>query len=375
MIGPTPQRDGIVLGLFDLLPAETPSKRRAVLADVEPNGLQTPSKSNRKVESVGSFESRGRVEKTPQSVGKRFMLDKFVTPSKRQRIDPGTPTSALKGFSTPAFLRRNTAMDVIDEDHEPTPRPAPWRQRGLGRSLSSMIQSMKKQEDDRLDEEADLMREMEMEAEGIPVPKKTKVPEVLVEDSQAPMPLGPDRGEESESDDNEFEERSGLDRNGNARKVWKKKGLKRQTRRVISKSHHGYLCLPPLTYSVRPNFVKPLPTTVERNDDSEVEEVAETQPNLEQINGGDLSDSDDYGSDYPSDESHSPKKRKIQHKKAEPAAAAKPDNTDKTNTEGAVKTVAKKIAATAHANYQRLKIRSAKGAAGARSKGKFGRRR
>ena len=95
-----------------------------------------------------------------------------------------------------------------------------------------MIQAMRKDEDDRLDEEADIMRELEMEEDGIPAPRKARVPEILVEDSQMAMPLGPDRGFESEDDS---EDESGLGRDGKPRKVWKKKGLKRQTRRTNSK--------------------------------------------------------------------------------------------------------------------------------------------
>jgi hypothetical protein len=232
-IGPTPQRDGIVLGLFDFLPAETPSKRRSALSEVTPNVLQTPRKNDAASET--SVESRARGERTPQSVGKRFMLDKFVTPKKRKRGEHGTPSSSMKEFATPLFLRRDAVLDPITEDQEPTPRPAPWKRRGLGRSLSSMIQSLKKQEEDRLDEEADIMREMEMEAEGISVPKKSTKPDVQVEDSQHPMPLGVD-GAYSDEENDENVADNGLDVNGQPRKVWKKRGQKRQTRRVISKS-------------------------------------------------------------------------------------------------------------------------------------------
>jgi hypothetical protein len=231
VIGPTPQRDGIVLGLFDMLPAGTPSKRRAVLADVELNVLQTPSRKAQGPASETSQESRARGERTPLSVGKRFMLSQFVTPKKRKAEEEGTPSSTLQGLATPAFLRRDNVLGAIDEKDETTPRPAPWKRRGLGRSLSSMIQAMKRDEDDKLDEEADIMREMEMEEAGIFVPKKLKVPEIQIEDSQAPMPLGPDRGLETEEDEDEEPE---LGPDGQPRRVWKKKGLKRQTRRVIS---------------------------------------------------------------------------------------------------------------------------------------------
>lgn len=123
-------------------------------------------------------------------------------------------------------------LNAIDEEEEPISRPAPWMRRGLGRSLSSMIQAMRKDEDDKLDEEADIMRELEMEEEGIAVPRKPRASQILIEDSQAAMPLGPDRGLES---DEGSEEEPELGPDGKPRRVWKKKGLKRQTRRVISK--------------------------------------------------------------------------------------------------------------------------------------------
>lgn len=243
VIGPTPQRDGIVLGLFDLLSAGTPSRSRTALGNVELNVLQTPSRNVQVAASETSQESRARGERTPVSASKQFMLNQFVTPKKRRLDDARTP-STIRGLATPAFLRRGNALGAIDEAGEKTPRPAPWKRRGLGRSLSAMIQAMKKDEDDKLDEEADIMRELEMEEEGIPIPKKSKVPEILVEDSQAPMPLGPDRGLESEDDEEEEPE---LGPDGKPRRVWKKKGLKRQTRRTNSKCLCANLCIFMLT--------------------------------------------------------------------------------------------------------------------------------
>ncbi|KAF2195477.1 hypothetical protein K469DRAFT_616157 [Zopfia rhizophila CBS 207.26] len=354
MIGPTPQRDGIVLGLFDLLTAETPSKNRTVLNDVVPNIVQTPSKNHGKVESEGSIESRARGEKTPLSSGKRFLLDRFVTPKKRKLDIEGTPTSALEGFSTPAFLRRDNVLDSINEENEKTHRPAPWKRRGLGRSLSSMIQSMKRQENDRLDEEADIMREMEMEDEDIPIPKKPKLPEILVHDSQAPMPLGPDGAGESGDEVEENEAEDGLDQNGKAKKVWKKRGQKRQTRRVI----------------LRPSFVKPKPRPKPQavgDDSSDRDPVGIPQMNPENEGSDHDFSGEDEASDYVSDDSHTPKKRKIQHKKS--VDTSKKDAKDKaTKQEGSVKAATRKIKATAHANYRRLKIKSkgAKGGKGSR---------
>ncbi|KAH7409954.1 DNA replication regulator SLD2 [Phaeosphaeria sp. MPI-PUGE-AT-0046c] len=345
VIGPTPQRDGIVLGLFDLLPAGTPSKRRAVLGDVELNVLQTPSRKAQQATSEASLESRARGERTPLSAGKQRMFNQFLTPQKRKVDEEGTPSSTMRGLATPAFLRRGNALGAVDEEEEATPRPVPWKRRGLGRSLSAMIQAMKKDEDDKLDEEADIMREMEMEEAGISIPRKPKVPQIQVEDSQAPMPLGPDRGLESEDE----EEQPELGPDGKPRRVWKKKGLKRQTRRV----------------NMRPNFTKPKPQpTLQIQDDPEDQQgnVADTQV---AGNAADVVNSEDDFSDFTSDVSHTPKRRKAPKKKSE--------TTTEQPKEGTVKTAARKIKASAHANYRRLKIKSKGGNGG--GNGKFGRRR
>jgi 26S proteasome regulatory subunit N12 len=361
-IGPTPQRDGIVLGLFDNLNAETPSKRRIIFGEIEPNVFQTPSK-NTEAASEASLESRARGERTPLSAGKRFLFNQFVTPKKRSLDEEGTPTSAARGLATPAFLRRDNVLDRIEEADETTPRPAPWKRRGLGRSLSAMIQAMRKDEDDRLDEEADIMRELEMEEEGILAPARPRASQILVEDSQVTMPLGPDRGSESEEEEEEEEQ---LGRDGKPRKVWKKKGLKRQTRRVISKSSTPK---PDIfdtdKYPVRPNAVKPkaAPEFQHNDEDSDVEQtsVPETQAQADAEPA--LSDDED-DSDYASDVSHSAKKRKPPVKKV--------DNPDE-KKEGVVKKVTRKISATAHANYQRLKIKG-KGPSNGKPRGRFGRR-
>ncbi|KAF1350304.1 hypothetical protein EJ07DRAFT_169251 [Lizonia empirigonia] len=340
-IGPTPQRDGIVLGLFDNLSAETPSKRRIIFGEIEPNIFQTPSK-NTEAGSEASLESRARGERTPLSVSKRNLFNQFITPKKRKLDEEGTPISALKGMATPSFLRRDNMLDRIEEADEKTPRPAPWKRRGLGRSLSSMIQTMRKDEDDRLDEEADIMRELEMEEEGIAAPARPKIAQVLVEDSQIVMPLGPDRGLESEEDEEEEEE---LGRDGKPRKVWKKKGLKRQTRRVI----------------MRPNAIKPKAAPQFRHNDQDSDDEPTSVPETQAQGDAEPALSEDDDSDYASDVSHSAKKRKAPAKKANKPAEKK---------EGVVEKVKRKISATAHANYQRLKIKG-KGGNGGKPKGRL----
>jgi hypothetical protein len=114
---------------------------------------------------------------------------------------------------------------------------------------------------------------------------------------------------------------------------------------------------------------KPLSAPQAHDDASNQEhEVAESQPNPDQV-GDQIVPNEDDGSDYATDDSHPPKKRKTQPKKLD--AVVKTKSTDKKSSEGPVKQAARKVKATAHANYRRLKIKSKGGNGG---KGRFGRR-
>ena len=134
----------------------------------------------------------------------------------------------------------DTLVEEAQDDHEIKSlnmgrmRQPPFKKRGIVRSLSSIIQGLRKQEDDKLDEELEMMREMEDADDD----QESAKPNVQVEDSQVVMPLGPDQGIESE--ESEEEERD----TGVFRKPWKKKGLKRQTKRVISKSNPKHRDIP-----------------------------------------------------------------------------------------------------------------------------------
>lgn len=119
-------------------------------------------------------------------------------------------------------------------------------------------------------------------------------------------------------------------------------------------------------FSVRPNAIKPkaVPQFQHNDDeDSDVEPISVPETQAQDHTEPALSD-DEEDSDYASDVSHSAKKRKIPAKKTDKPAEKK---------EGAVERAKRKISATAHANYQRLKIRG-KGGNGGKPKGRFGRR-
>jgi hypothetical protein len=118
-------------------------------------------------------------------------------------------------------------MAPIEEDDSHAMLP-PRRMKPLSRSFSSIIQELKNQEEERMEDDWDVLNELEAGENDTAAPKKQAEP-VQVSDSQlVVMPLGPDRAPgESES-----EEEVALGANGLPRKVYKKKGLKRQTRKT-----------------------------------------------------------------------------------------------------------------------------------------------
>ncbi|KAM0718054.1 hypothetical protein Q7P37_006386 [Cladosporium fusiforme] len=229
-LGPTPQRDGQVLGIFDELPNGTPSRRSpSPTGERGSDAVQaTPSKS-------ASRDSA--LSRTPQSSSKRHYMDAFITtPGKRKREDDevGTPSTSKKLFATPSFLRRiSHPMAPIGEEEDDSAAalmlPPRRSKKPFARSFSEIIKDLRNQEEERMDDEWDIMNELEAEDQGN-VPAAKKIDQVQVEDSQGvEMPLGPDQApEESDSE----EEGAALGANGLPRKVYKKKGQKRTTRRA-----------------------------------------------------------------------------------------------------------------------------------------------
>ncbi|KKF93787.1 DNA replication regulator SLD2 [Ceratocystis platani] len=151
-IGPTPQRDGRVLGLFDLMSdTEYKSPSKVGFADIS-----TPQKRKLDETDDDSVFSRTR---TPMSASKRQMLDSFLTPTKRLGGPASgsaigtTPKSASKDFSTPLFLKRRTAPIIFDKETE----------------LTSPSPSLRKVEEEAYEDDEEAMRAMEAaEFEDLP---------------------------------------------------------------------------------------------------------------------------------------------------------------------------------------------------------------
>lgn len=360
-IGPTPQRDGRVLGLFDLLTgadAETPSKGTggqdaAALAQIQ----ATPSKAASGLDA----DSITKLGRTPQSSSKQRMLDGFLTPLKKR--DNGTagksPSSVSRlQFATPSFLRRAPMPPVDENGNFKSPNPIRLPRKPLVRGLSSIVASLRKVEEEQLDDDLEALHEMENEAAlGAPKPApqpKPKEPEVLVQDSQAPNILLGGFDDEAMYDSPVEDD---LDRNGQPLRVFKKKGQKRTTRLV----------------KMRPTRSKrPTQAVEEAGEESENEENVVPETQFDGTNEGadensilQLSDSDfgDPGDEDQEDE-HTAKKKKTKKSETKPEIK-----------EGPIKKAARKVNALAHANFRRLKLRNngAKGGPGYNSR--FRRRR
>ena len=131
---------------------------------------------------------------------------------------------------------------------------------------------------------------------------------------------------------------------------------------------------------MRPVTTKPKPQPEAQSldpDSDESDGIEETQgsKDAQDVEDGsceilDEPTEDECASDY-GDDSHTPKKRKTQPKKKTDTKQIK--DLAATKDEGTVKKAARKVSASAHANYRRLKIKS-KNSKG-QGKGHFGRRR
>ncbi|KAE8153976.1 DNA replication regulator sld2 [Aspergillus avenaceus] len=379
-IGPTPQRDGKALGLFDLLSESggstaTPSATR--MASVRGAAAQTPSK-RRALDTIAEEEeeedSPGS-ERTPSSTGKSYMLSAlFATPTTwryatmdRRNDDRGEndkqtntagPNQGTTESETPLFLRRShpTRHDTSNPTADNLSPVAVRKPRQfVGKGLSALVQGLRDMEEERADEDLDILREMEAEQE------QTLTTEVA--DSQT---TGNDAG-----------------------RPYKKKGQKRTTRRVrmkpvISKSKHE----PQLSESEDDHE----PENMDHSDD-ELMVIPETQqPSVSNQVGNIPGHEDasslhsmsepelDSDSDYEEPTKPLARSKSFSEKMKEAIGVVKPQVTSNPEKaprpptkEKEAKPRERKVNPQAHANYRSLKIRN-KNSKG-RGAGRFGRRR
>ncbi|OQE29582.1 hypothetical protein PENSTE_c002G06333 [Penicillium steckii] len=393
-IGPTPQRDGKSLGLFDLLSESggtnqgTPSINRQ--KDTLAAGFQTPSKPKtfdpiKEDPEEEEEEESSRITRTPASATKQFYLaNLFATPTtmryaamveaddekeEQASANKATQQSPETNHSaTPSFLRRSNSGRYPAPTNKDGSGLSPMksRQPGIfhGKGLSTIVQGLRAMEEERMDDEWDVMREMEAEEEGF----------------SYPIPTTQDNPE-------------------NAERPYKKKGQKRTTRRVNMK---------PVIRQPKPrqtNDMAPPPPEEESGDEPEAT-VPETQiqagsdeipadilENIDEFDdlaslhtmsepgSGDDEPEPDSDGDPEYDEKPKPqnKPKSFSDRLKEAVSKVKPTTKEQpapvpvkvTQEKEEKKPKERKVNPQAHANYRSLKIGNR---GGSRGRGRFGRR-
>lgn len=364
-LGPTPQKDGQVLGLFDLLEENA--------TGISPSNARNEGKSS----SVSVLATPGKLKtdqfvtlkhsRTPASAGKRFILEAFATPLKNR--DPSsqggkTPSSVSKlHLSTPSFLRRDShhiKLPILNENEESvflSPEKVRVPRKPLVRGLSSMLAGLRKMEDEAADEDLEALREMEMDTEGgsrSPKPKLAVPSTVLVEDSQPGFPLGGFDDEAQFDSEPEVAKNPILGRDGQPLKAYKKKGQKRTTRKV----------------NMKPTRSKPQakPDAAPEDSDDELAGIGEPVPETQVDEAAEFADARNFDSDsqseYTASEGGTRYRRPNQAKK-----------NKSVNKDGKVKATARKVTAMAHQNFKRLKLRNSGAKGGPGHNSRFRRKR
>ncbi|KAK6505253.1 DNA replication regulator sld2 [Arthrobotrys musiformis] len=222
-VSPTPQKNGKVLGLFDRLPGMTPTppkRPREVQDDATLAKLTDSAKKSRTVHSPTFDDSDGEDAYVP--------LDP-TTPSRKRRYEFQTPLSkknkgGMSGepdpFSTPAIFRQHSLTFELKENGSPlTPEVKqflPNRMIGKVKPLSALVRELREMQEEE-DPGLEVLRELER---GELNPTKA----VDLEKSQ-PTTVDPFPESEAQTRDPDAE-------NPPRQPVYKKKGLKRQTKRV-----------------------------------------------------------------------------------------------------------------------------------------------
>ncbi|KAJ0426285.1 DNA replication/checkpoint protein [Aspergillus carlsbadensis] len=441
-IGPTPQRDGKALGLFDLLSESggstaTPSATR--IASLNGMAAQTPSKKRKVMDTIAEegeegeegeeeeeLEESHRAERTPASSGKKYMLSAlFATPTtlrysamveddqptsrnllgnlsgadhnQSMQPPPQQPSSDTANLETPSFLRRSTSglyssSQVVGGMTSLSPIPVRKPPQFVGKGLSQLVQGLRDMEEERMEDEWDILREIEIDQEQS---------NVDVPDSQAPDAIG---------------------------RTYKKRGQKRTTRLVKMKP---VVSAPPRSRPSRNSQSQlqsqhaPLSTLSANNKDNEgaesefedeLEAIAETQVNANTITSGndnahDLVDDDldshhsiseaEPDADSDSDPEYGTERKPLARAKSfsekmKEAIGADTPRSGSGNQQEKVKRAeeqekkkkkgqegdegkenkkpsTRKVNPQAHANYRSLKIRN-RGGRGGRNFGRFRRR-
>ncbi|EFE39794.1 conserved hypothetical protein [Trichophyton verrucosum HKI 0517] len=340
-IGPTPQRDGKALGLFDLLgsPAQkTPrASRQSVVNDnAHGNGVGVAQTPSRKGKVPGTPSSRGtpatarrlRYASTPLSSARKFYLASFfATPTANrcttipeEEEDNNAAGGAGLTSETPSFLRRKNifsprAKNNVPTLHSPGPVAVRMPQKLFGKGISSFARRLQEQNTEK--------------KEGVDEQSEDRVEETQIFSDQDQEVNNEDNGD---GDVHKSPSKT--------HKTYKKKGQKRTTKLSRLKPSRTKPAAQPLWESL-----------VEESED----ELAAAETGAPPVEQDDGSSDDPDGDEAYIPKNHEKNPRKPVKSVSKTAAEKKP----------------RKIKAEAHANYRSLKIRSRGGQKGG---GRFGRR-
>ncbi|BCS03357.1 protein sld2 [Aspergillus luchuensis] len=416
-IGPTPQRDGKALGLFDLLSESggstaTPSATR--IASLRDNAVQTPSRRKKQLDTIAEEgeedeheeddDDSPRGARTPASSGKKWMLSTlFATPTTwryammenenqgprypayiRTNDTASKPTEAQPGPNaeeTPSFLRRAPATRYNPNTHPDgddgglSPIAVRKRPQFVGKGLSALVQGLRDMEEEQMQNDMDILHEIE--AEQLQQQQQQAGEDVANSQTQQQYP------------------------STEVSRPFKKKGQKRTTRKVRMK---------PVT--AKPKAEPQLPASDDEEDTQDADADADIVPETQRLNipGTEAHDIDgeeeelnslhsfsgsepDLDPDYDFDEdeetlSKPPARSKsFSERMKEAIEADKPQGRandeevddekekkrkEKTKEKTQTQPRARKVNPAAHANYRSLKLRN-RGSKG-RYGGRFGRR-
>ena len=321
--------------------------------------LLTPRKKAVLATPAKASATPARHTRTPPSSGRRNYLNAFLMTPTTQRLRPGInvrsvglvrrvrgdedlecvatpsrrPSEAMRGAATFGTPGKDTGgKENRVEAEEPAPpsmsfSPIAVRMppKPVGQPLSALVRGLREMEEERMDEEMDILREMEAEWEaGTVAPPK---PDAGAEGREhSTGDAGHGQVTETAGENGKTEEQQAPTR------VWKKKGQRRTTRNV----------------KIQPSTAKWKPEPewkggMETDDDAEADRADEAP------NNPDFSITSEHL------ETSGPSESK-EHGKQDKKGRGRPP---------------KKISATAHPNFRALKIKNRK----SKAKGRFGRRR
>ena len=255
----TPQKNGKVLGIFDsgdclhFSPRSRGSPRKNIRQTCHTGPDTTPSSRKHALTSTPSKSNGGNrigsreIHRTPSKASK---MDDSVAIDRDEEFTFGTANSSpyCLDFDTPQALRHRHSLPTRTSDSPGTPclaRMLP-RQPRL-KVLTSILADLRKAEDEIFADEEEALREIEFGYDlnkdgGVPNDVDVTVPDETRGDCDHPAASADGSSKNHENlelldffaggDKNQAEERSAVPA---AEALWKKKGLKRQTKRSICK--------------------------------------------------------------------------------------------------------------------------------------------